>query len=107
MKSLRDLSKIEIHRRSMKIVAVSNTSRYMDNNEKNWKEYLETIPREILVDLYNDIRNHSSENLHAGLNSKEIVGLYLQAIWLETVFYASFAPSYNDSTNIHDYLKKP
>ena len=65
MQSLRYLSKIEIHRRSMQIVRVSNTSRYKDNNEKNWKEYLETMPREILMDLYNDIRNHSSEYLHA------------------------------------------
>ena len=102
MQSLRDLSKIEIHRRSMQIVRVSNTSRYKDNNEKNWKEYLETMPRDILMDLYNDIRNHSSEYLHAGLTNKEIAEEYLHAIWLETVFYQRF---YKYSMNIHDYLK--
>ena len=96
MKSLRDLSKIEIHKMSMKIVANPNS------NEENWIAYLETMPREILVDLYDDIRHHSSEYLHAGLTNKNIAEEYLHAIWLETVFYQRF---YNYSMNIYDYLK--
>ena len=96
MKTLRDLSKIEIHKMSMKIVANPNS------NKENWIVYLATMPREILVDLIDDIRDHSSENLNSGLTNKEIAKEYLRAIWWETVFFQEF---YGYSKNIHDYLK--
>ena len=82
MKSLKKLAKNEIHKMSMKIVTNPN---YNEENWVNWTNYLETIPREILDELYNDNRPPSSVSVNA--IGREIAEAYFKSLYFAYIMF--------------------